>query len=720
MKLIIYWILIVLFLSNIIYGQKTLTLDDIYDSSKFYEDKIHDYHWTNDGIGFIYRKASKNGLDPNLIYYDIANNSKHIFLGKSELNSDNNDSFNIRNIIWSPNEQYLLFTDRLAARDFKSGGDFFIYDTKKERLKAFNNSAISKSLAQFSPDSKYLGYIKQNNIFIADINDGKEIQLTFDGKDHILNGCFDWVYEEEFDIITGWLWSPDGKFIAFWQLDESQVPEYDIQQFNSLYPKNIVQKYPKAGQINSKVKVGIVQIKTKKITWFNFDDDDHYIPRIQWSEFDNQLAILKINRLQNKIEIYMGNVNTGNLKKVFDESDNRWLEITDDFKFLKNTSRFIWTSEKSGFKHIYLNNYETNNSIQLTSGSWQVRDIAGIDEINNDIYFTAAKESELENHLYRVKFTGSGFTKLSKTKGWHEVHVSPTCNYFLDSYSNTELPTTTALYNKSGNKLITLIENNNKTLNEFNLNVPELLEIPIDDDIDLNAWMLKPIDFEKDKKYPLLIYTYGGPGSQKVRNKWGINSLWYHILSQKGIIIACVDNRGTDGRGADFKKYVYKRLGQLDVKDQISAAKYFASLNYIDENRIGIYGWSYGGYMAPMCLMQGNEVIKLAVAVGPVTDWKFYDTIYTERYMQTPILNKEGYELGSVMNYVSLLKGKLLLIHGMADDNVHFQNSVELVGELIRQNKQFETMFYPGYKHSIIGKRKHVFTKITNFITENL
>ena len=290
----------------------------------------------------------------------------------------------------------------------------------------------------------------------------------------------------------------------------------------------------------------------------------------------------------------------------------------------------------------------------------------------------------------------------------------------MDKFSTITTPTKFVLNKSTAKRLNTLVENEIEDLGSYDLGIPEFLPIPIEENINLNAWILKPFDFDSDKEYPLLIYTYGGPGSQKVLNKWGIISMWYHLLSQKGIIVACIDNRGTDGRGADFKNYVYKKLGQLDVQDQIQAAKYLSTFDYIDETRIGMYGWSYGGYMSPMCLMQGSDIFKLAVSVAPVTDWKFYDTVYTERYMQTPALNKEGYELGSLLNYINLLKGKLLLIHGMSDDNVHFQNSAELAKELVRYKKQFDSMFYPGSKHGILGKREHVFTKITNFILENL
>jgi len=444
------------------------------------------------------------------------------------------------------------------------------------------------------------------------------------------------------------------------------------------------QKYPKAGQNNSKVRIGIVNVESGKLNWFQFKDEDLYIPRIQWLPNGEQLAIIKFNRLQNYLEIYLGDINSGNLKKIYEETDERWIEIRDDWKFLEKNNQFIWTSESSGYRHIYINNYNTSESKQITEGEWQIREIVGVDEENEKIYFTATKESELENHLYQINFDGNNQIKLSDAAGWHDVSFSPDCKYYLDKYSDINNPAKSRIFDNQGNLITTLVENKMEDLDEYEFNQPEFIKIPVEDGVNLNGWILKPADFDSDKEYPLIIYTYAGPGSQKVKNKWGVISHWYRFLSQNGIIVACVDNRGTDGKGADFKKYVYKKLGQLDVQDQIQAAKYLASLDFIDEDRVGMYGWSYGGYMALMCLMQGNDVFKMAVSVGPVTDWRFYDTIYTEAFMQTPEFNKEGYKQGSVLNYVNLLKGKLLLVHGMADDNVHFQNSIELVDELIQ------------------------------------
>ena len=718
-------VLFIIIFTNITFSQNKITIKDIYGSAKFYEDAIQHFHWTKDGSGIVYREMSKYRLNQDFIFYDFSTIEKQIFIKGSDINTNNKyENFTGRNLIWSPNEKYLLFTGRLPARNIKSGGDFFLYNIKNKTLRPFNNFDSPKMLAQFSPNSQKIGYVKDNNIFILDIHDYVEKQLTFDGAQHLLNGNFDWVYEEEFDIIEGWDWSPDSKYIAFWQIDEREVPVFEIPLFNSLYPKSIFQKYPKAGQKNSKVKIGVVNVEAGKITWFQFDDDDFYIPRIQWLHNSKQLAIIKLNRLQNQLEIYLGNINDGKLNKIYTETDEHWIEIKDDMKFLKYSKKFIWTSEKNGYRHIYLNDINSSDNFQITSGEWEVRQVIAVNENNRQIYFTATKESVEDNHLYRIDFDGKNIKKLSDATGWHEVNFSPDFKYFLDKYSNINTPTKTILCKNDGKQLTTLVENETEILDSYKLSTPEFMKIPTEDNVLLNAWILKPIELELNKEYPLLVFTYGGPGSQRVKNKWGVISYWFQFLSQNGIIVACIDNRGTEGRGTNFKKYVYKKLGQLDVHDQIQAAIYLASLNYIDEDRVGMYGWSYGGYMAPMCLMQGSEIFKVAVAVAPVTDWRFYDTIYTERYMQTPNLNKEGYELGSILNYVNLLKGKLLLIHGMADDNVHFQNSAELVKELVKQNKDFDTMFYPDRNHVIRGgglfTREHVFNKITSFILENL
>ncbi|NIR51391.1 S9 family peptidase, partial [candidate division KSB1 bacterium] len=433
-----------------------------------------------------------------------------------------------------------------------------------------------------------------------------------------------------------------------------------------------------------------------------------------------RLAMLRLNRLQNKVEILVGDITTGETKVIFTETDERWLEIEDgDWHFLKKQPRFIWTSERDGYNHIYL--YDSNGELvrQITKGNWVVRRVVAVEEEKERIYFTATKKSPLENHLYRIGFDGTGLTRISQSPGWHSIEFSPTHETYIDHFSAADTPTKVGLFTSEGERIDILVENK-LGLKDYEFSPPEFFSFETTDGISLNAWMIKPADFDQTQKYPVLMYVYGGPGSQTVRNSWGRGGLWYQLLAQKGYIVTSVDNRGTGGRGAEFKKMTYKNLGHWEVHDQIEAAEYFGSLSYIDKERIGIFGWSYGGYMASFCLFKGNDVFKMAISGAPVTHWRFYDTIYTERYMQTPQLNPKGYEGSAPLNYTKNLQGKLLLIHGTADDNVHFQNSVKLVEELVKHNKQFQTMYYPGEYHGVRQGKLHLYTMMTDFILKNL
>ncbi|MFQ5640256.1 MAG: DPP IV N-terminal domain-containing protein, partial [bacterium] len=530
------------------------------------------------------------------------------------------------------------------------------------------------------------------------------------------------VYEEEFGVIEGWHWSPDGKYIAYWQLDENRVPEFSISHFDSLHLNWNHMRYPKAGDANSIVKIGVVNIETGNNVWMDIgEEDDIYIPRLKWLPDSRALAMLRLNRLQNHVEILLGDPHTGQTKIVFEESDERYLDlVSGDWTFLKKKNQFVWLSERDGFKHIYL--FDLNGKLvrQLTKGRWDVRSVSAVDESGQVIYFTAAKKSPLENHLYRVKFNGKGLTRLTQSPGWHRVNFSPTYDTYIDFFSQANVPAKVGLFTRDGKLIDMLVENEIEALKQVAISAPEFFSFETSDRVSLNAWMIKPLDFDRNATYPLLMYVYGGPGSQTVRNSWGGSRfLWHQMLAQKGYIVASVDNRGTGARGAEFKKMTYKNLGHWEVNDQIEAAKYFGSLPYIDKERIGIWGWSYGGYMASLSLFKGNDVFKAAIAGAPVTHWKFYDTIYTERYMQTPQLNHQGYEISAPLNHAKKLKGNLLVIHGTSDDNVHFQNSVSLVGELIKHNKQFQTMFYPGEYHGV-RRRVHLYTMMTNFVLEKL
>ncbi len=719
---------IILFIFNINYlnsqvKEKELTLEDIFSSSKFNIKTLKNVTWLRSGKAFLYLQTDTSTKQTDIWKYDIKTGKREIFINAAKLDTQGS-IFRIENYILSRDDSKILFTGILPARAIKSGGNIFLYDLKTKNFYQLTDTESEQVNIKFSPDGKYVGFVRDNNIFIIDTEKFQETQLTFDGNKHILNGKFDWVYEEEWSIIDGWSWSEDSKYIAFWQLDENQVPEFPIINYANDPPEIKKIRYPKAGQKNSIVKIGVINIKTKEIKWFDIgSEEDIYIPRIFWIPKSNKLAIFKVNRLQNKLEILEADPITSKTKKLMEENSDTWLDVEQSNYFFLNDGSFIYTSEKDGYNHIYITTFSNKiGSRQITKGEFDVVKILTIDEKKKIIYFTSTEKSPLERHLYQVYFNGKGFKRVTQESGTHTINISPNFEYYIDTYSNANSIPKVILYSIDG-KLIRTIENNDiPAFDEYKLSKKEFFKFRTSDNVELNGWIIKPVDFDPQKKYPVLIYVYGGPGSQTVFDQWDRNNLWYTLLTQKGYIIVSVDGRGTGARGTNFRKIVYKNLGKWETHDQIEAAKYLANLSYIDKSRIGIWGWSYGGYMALMSILLGNEIFKTAIAVAPVTDWKYYDTIYTERYMQTPELNPDGYKESSVLSYVDYLRGKLLVIHGTDDDNVHWQNTISLVNALQKNNKQFLTMFYPGKDHSISGgiTRLHLYALMTNFILENL
>lgn len=708
-------------------SNKKFTLEEIWGSPKFSTQSLRMVKWIENGNKFTYLETDFQKRITNIMVYDIKSKSKSVLLSSDELKiGDEKSKFTIMNYEFSPDERYILFTGLLPARSIKSGGNIFLYDRKtKEFFEVETKDDVIN--VKFSPDSKKLGYVKKDNLFVYDISTRTERQLTFDGNGIIINGHFDWVYEEEFSIIDGWQFSSDGNQIAFWQLDQSPVPEIEIQQFDSLYFNSIKMRYPKAGAHNSIVKIGVVHLSNGKITFMDLGKEtDIYIPRIYFTQRENELAVIRMNRLQNKLELLLANTQTGTSKVIYTDTDSCWVDVENlDLYFLKDKKHFLITSEKDGFKHIYLYDYTGKLIQQITKGQWEVDRLVEVDEKNQLIYFTSGLGNPLIRNLYSIKFNGKNLNQVTKFDGWSFINFSSNLKNLIVTNSSSVTAPKVYLMDVNGKILETLIDNKNLevTLSEYSFSKPEFLTFTTSDGVTINAMMIKPPDFDPNKKYPVLFYNYSGPGSQIVRDIWGgAQYLWHQMLAQEGYIIFMIDNRGTGGRGKSFKNIVYKNLGHWEVNDLVEAAKFLQTLPYVDGERIGIWGWSYGGYISALTILEGNAFFKTAVSVAPVTHWKFYDTIYTERYMSTPELNPEGYEKSAVINKADKLNGKLLLIHGTADDNVHFQNTVVLVDELIKANKQFQVMFYPGKDHGIAGgkTRLQLFTLITNFIKENL
>ena len=570
----------------------------------------------------------------------------------------------------------------------------------------------------------------ENNIYIFDITSKENTQITTDGKKNaIINGITDWVYEEEFSFVRAFDWSKDSKKIAYIRFDETQVPEFSMSIFGKdLYPKIETFKYPKAGERNSLVSLHLYNVDSKKEKNVDFSNyTDFYIPRIEWTNDANILSAKILNRHQDNLDLIFVNGTTAATKVVLNEKEKSYIDFidTDNLTFLKDNS-FIWTSEKDGFNHIYLYDKTGKLKNQVTKGNWEVTSYYGLDEKSNTVFYQSTENGSINRAIFRIGLDGKNKVQLCKNTGTNAATFSPNFKYYINAFSSALQPTIYSLNESKSGKQVQVIENNvdlNETLKSYNLPAKEFFVLKTEKGNELNAWILKPKDFDATKKYPVFMFQYSGPGSQQVINEWNsYDDYWFMMLAQNGYIVACVDGRGTGFKGANFKKVTYKQLGKYEVEDQIDAAKVIGNYSFVDKSRIGIWGWSYGGFMSSNCLLKGNDVFKMAIAVAPVTNWRFYDTIYTERYMQTPQENPNGYDDNSPINFVEKLEGKFLLIHGSGDDNVHLQNSMQMIEALIQANKQFDSQIYPDKDHGIQGGKTRVqlYNKMTNFIKENL
>jgi dipeptidyl-peptidase-4 len=583
--------------------------------------------------------------------------------------------------------------------------------------------------ASFNAKVNKVAFVKNNNLYIKDLITDQIEAITHDGKqNHIINGNCDWVYEEEWEFSQAYQWSPKGSYIAYYRFDESQVKEYNMPFYNSnnTYPSDYKYKYPKAGEANAIVSIKIFNVEHKNtITADIGSETDQYIPRIKWTTHNEQLCIYRMNRLQNHLDLLLTEASTGHSATIYQEDNKYYVPVDDNIAFIPNTTAFIFTSEKSGYTHLYHYDWTQQSMTQLTNGNWEIDNIIGIDVPHKTVYFTAGIAHPTERQLYSINWINKKMETLTHQPGVHQITPCIGYQYFVDKHSGyNNVPIYTLINNKGA--AVRVLEDNKtlqETLNQYNLSPITTLQIPNGKGEMLNAWMIKPPHFSPDKKYPVLLYQYSGPGSQEVMDKFPVgNYFWHQMLAQKGYIIVCADGTGTGGRGEAFKKKTYLQLGKLESDDQIAVGKYMAQQHYVDAARIGIWGWSFGGFMSSICIMKGNEVFKTAISVAPVTNWRYYDNIYTERYMRTPKENAAGYDENAPEKMAKLLKGNLLIIHGTADDNVHFQNAIMLTDELIKANKQFESEYYPNKNHGIYGgnTRQQLYQRMTNYILKNL
>lgn len=638
-----------------------------------------------------------------------------------ELSDDGIDSYTFS----SDEKQILLANNSNPIFRHSFTADYFLYNTVDKKIGGFLGQIQEPT---FSPDGTKIAYAKANNLYVYDIASRKTTQITNDGKKNaIINGITDWVYEEEFAFVRAFDWSADSKKLAYIRFDESEVPEFSMNIYKKdLYPTVETFKYPKAGEKNAVVSLFVYDVAgaaSKAINLGNYSD--FYIARMKWTNDANVLCAQVLNRHQDNLDLIFVDGTTGVAKVVMNEKDKAYVDVTDNLTFLKDNS-YIWTSEKDGYNHIYLYDKTGKLKNQVTKGNWEVTAYYGFDEKTKTVFYQSTENGSTIRDVYKISLDGKKKVKLSQRVGTNAATFSPDFTYFINTYSSATVPTVYSLNNSKDGKQVQSIEDNAALadkLKKYDLPTKEFFELTTEKGNKLNAWMIKPKDFDATKKYPVFMYQYSGPGSQQVANDWlDTNDYWFMMLSQQGYITVCVDGRGTGFKGAAFKKCTQKELGKYEVEDQIDAAKVIGNYSYVDKTRIGIFGWSYGGFMSSNCLFKGADVFKMAIAVAPVTNWRFYDSIYTERYLQTPQENASGYDDNSPINYVSKLKGNFLLIHGTADDNVHVQNSMQMIEALVQANKQFDWAVYPDKNHGIYGGKTRIqlYNKMTNFIKEKL
>lgn len=718
-------------------AQRPITLEDIWQKGTFSTKGVPGFNFQNDGVHY----TRLNGAA--LEQYDLRTGDKTTVLFDAAAIKTDAPGWKgqFDGYVFSPDEAKLLLTcNSQSIYRRSSEATCYVYDFKTKQLVRLHDGAPQRD-AVFSPDGSKVAFVSANDLYYLDLNSGKTTRVTTDGAvNAIINGAADWVYEEEFELVRAYEWSDDGKKIGFLRFDEREVPQFTMEKYqNEAYAIPVTFKYPKVGEKNSVVTAHVFDLANGKTHRANLEPllqdatsnpADSYLPRLQWTP-GGELCLTWMNRLQNHEKLVLVNPENGQCRLLFEERNARYIDLHDVW-FLRDGSGFVRQSEKSGFNHLYRHDMAGKSAKALTKGNWDVTDFYGVDERNGTLFFQAAAINPMQREVYSVGLKGRGRKKLSLAPGHQGANFSKTYDYYISTFSTINTPPQYAVCDRKGKTVRALEQNTaiSAKQGEYGTLPVNFMKIPVTTPApgettwtgELNAWVIQPTDPKfAGQRLPMLMFVYGGPGSQQVLDQWkGANYWWFQMLAQQGYVVACVDNRGTGARGEDFKKVTYKQLGKYETEDQIAAARHLGTLPYVDPSRIGIFGWSYGGYMSSLCLLKGGDVFKSAIAVAPVTNWKWYDSAYTERYMQTYRDNPEGYEQNSPTNFADKLKGRYLLVHGHTDDNVHFQHAAEMSKKLISANKQFDTMLYPNRNHGIGGgnARLHLYTKMTSFLME--
>jgi dipeptidyl-peptidase-4 len=710
-------------------GPEQLTVKRIYSQPSLSGRLNRGVQWSPNSklVSFLETKGLGKDSKPELWVLDAATGERRLLLSaetlRTVLPADKSQPTQATGLgrraaaqySWAPDGNSILFVGAksLSLLDLK---------TQQARVLLSGKDAIVD--VKFSPDGQNVSYVSQHNIHVITLGDGKIRAITSGGSEEIRKGELDWVYPEELDLKTAYWWSPDSTRIAFLEMDERKVSKYPLPDFASYEGEADEERYPVAGGANPIVKVYTVELASGKLKLLDTGPEtNQYIPRVDWLPDSKRVAIQRLNRAQQQLDVLLADAGNGKSSVLLTEKDGYWVNVTDDLRFLKDGKRFLWSSERTGYRHLYLYDLGGKEIAQLTKGEWEVSGLQAVDEAKGLAYFTATEKSPMERHLYRVGLDGSGFARITQRDGTHGVQFSPDAGAFVDTYSNTVTPQQLWISRADQGSPVVLNENRVAELERYRLVAPEFAKIKSHDGIELNAWMIKPPQFDPAKKYPVLVYTYGGPHAQVVLNSWGgTNFLWHQLMAQKGFVVFALDNRGSAGRGHLFEEPIHLRFGAQELSDQRDGVAWLKGQPWVDASRIGIWGWSYGGHMTLHAMFEAPEDFKAGFAGGPVTDWHYYDSIYTERYIGLLPGNEENYQSSSPILKAEQLQGKLLIAHGTGDDNVHFANTLSVIDKLIEHGKYVEVMPFPGRGHGVSDPPARIvlMNRVTQFFLENL
>ena len=717
-----------------------LTLERIFSKEEFKTQDWGPARWLKDGSGYTTLEDSTTVKDASdIVRYEAESGRREVLVFATNLLArGESEPLSIEDYAWSDDgTKLLLFTNTKRVWRKETRGDYWVFDLRSRALKKLGGKAAPSTLmfATFSPDGRRVAYVCHNNLFVQSLDNLRVTQLTKDGSETIINGTSDWVYEEEFDLRDAFRWSPDGNYIAYWQFDTSGMREFKlINNTDSLYPEITSYAYPKVGETNPAVRVGVVKASGGKTRWFrpNADPRNHYIPRMEWSEDSRHVLFQQLNRLQNTNQVIQANARNGDIQALLTDRDDAWVEVADDWHWIENGARFLWLSERDGWQHIYAVGCTNRQLTLLTPGAFDAVSIAGVDEKLGCVYFIASPENPTQRYLYRAPLDGRGPVQRVSPKdqpGNHSYDLSEDGRWAFHTYSRFGSPPVIELVSLPEHKLVRVLADNAKLRAKLAALKPfpgEFFRVGLTNGIQLDAWCIKPPDFDPDKRYPLFIFVYGEPAGSTVQDRWGGDYyLWHCLLAQQGYVVMSIDNRGTaTPRGRDWRKSIYRQIGILASEDQAAATQQILQERpYLDSKRVGIWGWSGGGSMSLNAIFRYPDLYRTAMAIAFVSNQRFYDTIYQERYMGLPANNEAGFTNGSPVTFANQLKGNLLLVYGTGDDNCHYQNCEVLINELIKQNKQFSLMSYPNRTHAIRegdNTKRHLFETLTRYLQDNL